>query len=79
MQRQGGLAVLVGSEVLRHGGGNGLVARHDALDQAAHGFDAEGQRNDIEQQQIGARVIARQLVGRNGGAQRHHFIGVEVG
>ena len=41
MKGQGGLSVLVGGEVLRHGGGNGLVARHDAFDQATHGFNAQ--------------------------------------
>ena len=78
MQRQRGLAVLVGGEVLRHGGRNGLVARDDALDQTAHGFDAQRQRNHIEQQQFTRLVVARQLVGLDGRPQRHDFIGVEV-
>ena len=79
MQGQRGLAVLVRGEVLRHGGGNGLVARHNALDQTAHGFNAQRQWNHIEQQQIIAPVIAGELVGRNCSAQGDHFIGVEVG
>ena len=54
VQRQGGLAVLVGGEVLRLGRGDGLVARHDALDQAAHGLDAQRQRNHVQQQQVAA-------------------------
>jgi hypothetical protein len=78
MQSQGGLPVLVGGEVLRHRGGNGLVARHDALDQTTHGFDAQRQRNHVEQQQLAIGVVARQLVGLNGSAQRHHFVRVEV-
>ena len=40
-------------------GRNGLVARHDALDQAAHGLDAERQRNHVEQQQVAARGCCR--------------------
>ena len=49
MQRQCGLPVLVGGEVLRHGRWNRLVARHDALDQTAHGLYTQGQGNHIEQ------------------------------
>ena len=78
MQCQSGLTILVSGEVLGHGRGNGLVARNDALYQAAHGFNAQGQRNDIEQEQIAGRVIACQLIGLNGGAQGHHFIGVQI-
>ena len=52
MQSQSGLTILVGGEVLGHGRGNGLVARNNALNQTAHGFNAQGQRNDIEQEQI---------------------------
>jgi hypothetical protein len=79
MHAPGGLAVLVGGEVLRLGGGDGLVARHDALDQAAHGLDAQRQRDHVQQQQLARRVVAGQLVGLDGGAQRHHLVGVEVG
>ena len=78
MQRQRGLAVLVGGEVLRHGGGDGLVARDDALDQTAHGLDAQRQRDHIEQQQLARGVVARQLVGLDGCAQSDDFVGVEV-
>jgi hypothetical protein len=45
---------------------------------AAHGFHAQGERNHVQQQQIARRVVARQLVGLNGGAQSHHFVRVEV-
>ena len=79
VQRQGGLAVLVGGEVLRHRRWNGLVARHNALNQAAHRLNAQRQRHDVKQQQIARQVIAGQLVGLDGGAQRHDFVGVEVG
>ena len=59
VQRQRGLAVLVGGEVLRLGGRDGLVARHDALDQAAHGLDAQRQRDHVQQQQVAARRCCR--------------------
>ena len=78
MQREGRLTILVSGEVLRHGGRDGLVARDDALDQAAHGFNAQRQRNHIKQQQFASSVVARQLVGLDGRAQGHDFVGVEV-
>ena len=79
MQCQRGLAVFVSGEVLRHGRGNGLVAGHNALGQTAHGLDAQRQRNHVQQQQVTRGVVARQLVGLDGGAQCDDFIGVEVG
>ena len=79
MQCQRGLAILVGGEVLRHGGWNGLVARHDALDQTTHGFNAERQRNHVQQQQIRAGVVAGQLIGGNSSTQGDDLIGVQVG
>lgn len=82
VQGQGCLAVFVGGEVLRHGRGNGLVARDDALDQPAHRFDAQREGDDVKQQQVlpafGA-VVAHELVGLHGRAQGHDFVGVEVG
>ena len=63
---------------MRHGGGDGLVARDDALDQTAHGLNAQRQRDHIEQQQLASGVVARQLVGLNGRAQGDDFVGVEV-
>ncbi|MPM63602.1 hypothetical protein SDC9_110483 [bioreactor metagenome] len=79
MDRHGGLAIFVGGEVLRLGGGNGFVAADDALDQATHGLDAQRQRDHVEQQQVACGVIARELIGLDGGAQRHHLIGIKVG
>lgn len=58
--------------------GDGLVARDDALRQAAHGLHAQRQRNHVQQQQIAGRIVAGQLVGLDGGAQRHHLVGVEI-
>ena len=63
MQRECGLTVLVSGEILRHRCGNRRVARDDALRQATHRFDAQTQRDHIEQQQIALRVVARKLVG----------------
>ena len=79
VQRNGGLPVLVGGEVLRPRRGQGFVARDDALHQAAHGFQTERQRNDIQQQHVAVRVVAHQLVRLLRGTQGHDFIGVEVG
>ena len=79
MDGQGSLSVLVGGEVLRLGGGDGLVARDDALHQAAHGLDAQRQRNHIQQQQVTCGVVTCQLVGLDGGAQGHHFVRVQIG
>ena len=79
VQRQRGLAVLVGGEVLRHRGRDGLVARHDALDQPAHGLDAERQRNHVEQQQVVRTAVAGELVRLDRGAERDDFVGIEVG
>ncbi len=79
MDRQRGLAVFVGGEILCLGRGNGLVASHNALHQAAHGFDAQRQRNHIQQQQVARGAVACQLVGLNGGAQRHNLVRVQVG
>ena len=78
MQGQGCLPVFVGGEVLRHGGGNGLVARHNALYQTAHGFNAQAEWDHVQQQQIATGVVACQLVGLDGRSQGYHFIGVQV-
>ena len=79
MQGKRGLAVLVSGEVLRHGGGNRLVARHDAFHQTAHGFHPQRKRNHIQQQQIAGRVVTGQLVGLNGSTEGDDFVRVEVG
>ncbi|EKD97775.1 MAG: hypothetical protein ACD_23C00749G0001 [uncultured bacterium] len=79
MDGQCRLAVLVGGEILRLGGGNGFIAGHDALHQATHGLNTQREGNHVEQQQISRRVVARQLVGLNGGAKCNHLIRVEIG
>ena len=78
MQTHGCLAVLVSGEFLRHRHRNGLVARNDALHQPAHGLNTQRKRNHVQQQHIVRAGIAQQLIGLNGRAQRHHFVGVEV-
>ena len=78
MQSQSGLTILVSGEVLGHGRGNGLVARNNALHQSAHGFNAQGQGNNVEQQQIASGIVARQLVGLNGSTQGHHFVRIQI-
>ena len=72
------MAILVSREVLRHGRGNGLVARHDALHQTTHGLNTQRQGDHIQKQQITGRIVTSQLVGLDGGAQRHDFIGVQI-
>ena len=79
MNGQSGLPVLVGGEILSTCRRNGFVAGDDPLSQPTHGFHAQRQRNDIEQQQITCRVVARQLIGLDGGPQGHDFVGVEIG
>ena len=79
MQRQRGLAIFVGGEILRQRSRDGGVARNNALHQPPHGFNAERQGNHIQQQQLAVGVVARQLVGLDGGPKGHHFIGVEIG
>ena len=78
VESQSSLAILVGSEVLRHRGGDGLVARHDTFNQAAHGFDAERQRNHVEQQDVVVGRVACQLLRLNRRAQSHDFVRVQV-
>ncbi|MDG5974048.1 NAD-specific glutamate dehydrogenase, partial [Hydrogenophaga taeniospiralis CCUG 15921] len=79
VQRQRGLAVLVSGEILRQRGRDGAVARHDALDQPAHGFDAERERDHVEQQQIAIAAVARERIGLDGRAQRHHLVRIQIG
>ena len=78
MQRKRRLAVLVGGEVLRHGGGNGLVARHDALHQPTHGLHTQRQRNHIEQQHLAQRVVARKLIGLQRSTDGNYLVGVDI-
>ena len=46
-------------------------------DHAAHGFDAERERRDVEQQCVLDR--AREDAGLHRGAERHHFVRIELG
>ncbi len=79
MHGQRRLPVLEGGEVLRLRHGNGGVALDDALDQAAHGLKAEREWRHVEQQDLAVLAIAGQLVGLDGGAQGHDFIGIQIG
>jgi len=79
MDGHGRLAILEGGELLRLGHRNGGIALDDAFDQAAHGFDAQRQRDHVEQQQLALARIAGQSVGLDGGTQSHHLVRVEVG
>ena len=63
VQRQRGLPVLVGREILCHRRRNGLIARHDALDQSPHRLNAQRQGINVEKKQIVVRGVASQLVG----------------
>ena len=74
-----GLAILVGREVLGARRGNGFIAGNDALDQPPHGFHTQRQRDHIQQQQFTSGIVARQLVGLDGGAQSHHLIRIQIG
>ena len=79
MHGQSGLAVFEGGEVLRQSTGDGGVARDDALNQAAHGFQAQRQWQHVQQQHLALGIVASQLVGLNGSTQGHDFVGVQVG
>ncbi|EIM97742.1 NAD-specific glutamate dehydrogenase [Paraburkholderia hospita] len=75
------LAVLEGREFLRACDGNGRVARDDLLGEAAHRFDAERQRNHVEQQPVVAvgAAVAREQVGLDRRAERDDLIWIEIG
>ncbi|EGP42816.1 putative NAD-specific glutamate dehydrogenase [Achromobacter insuavis AXX-A] len=76
----GRLAILERREFLRARHRNGAVARNHALDQPAHGFQAERQRRHIQQQPVLARrAVAGQQIGLQRGAQRHDLIRIQIG
>jgi len=80
VQCQRGLAVLVGGEVLRQRRRQRRVARHDALDQPAHGLEAERERRHVEQQPALAAVwVAGKLLRLQSCAQSHHLVWIQVG
>ena len=76
-----GLAVDAGGEVLGGGGGDGAVALDDFGDDAAEGFDAEGERGDVEEEEVvgGGVVCAGEDLRLHGGAEGYDFVGVELG
>ena len=76
-----GLAVYAGGEVLGGGGGDGGVALDDLGDYAAEGFDAEGERRDVEEEEIvgGGVGCAGEDLGLDGCAKGYDFVGVEIG
>ena len=79
METHRGLAVFVSGEILAARGGNGGIARNYFFYQAAHGLDAERERNHIQQQHFIVALIARQHIGLNRRAERDHFIRIEIG
>ena len=81
MDGHGGLAVLVGGEVLGARQRDGRVARDDLLDHATHGLQAQRKRGHVQQQPVVLAVAALtdELCGLHGGAQRHHLVGVQTG
>ena len=71
-----GLILDAGGEKFLRAGGNGGVARDDFGDHAAHRFDAERERSDVEQQHV--FHAAFENVRLHGGAERDHFIGIQL-
>ena len=53
------------------------VARNDLRHHAAHRFDAERQRRDVEQQHVA--LAAGKNVGLNGSAERDDFVRIQFG
>ena len=79
VDRHRGLAVLEGGEFLRAGDRDRGVARDDLLGQAAHGLEAERQRDHVEQQPVLARrAVAGEHVGLHRRAERHHLVRIEI-
>ncbi len=78
MHGHGGLPVLEGGEFLGPGHGDGGVAGDDLFHQAAHGLQAEGQGDDVQQQQFIAAPVAGQDVRLEGGADGDHPVGVQL-
>ena len=75
MDRHGGLAVLIGREFLRFCDRDRGVAIDYFLNNPSHGLDTERERNDIQQEGIGAD---RQRPGLQGCPKCHHLIGIDV-
>jgi hypothetical protein len=79
VQLEARLVVGVSGELLRLRGRDRRVAGQDALDHAAHGLDAERERQHVEQQHLVFGSAAGQQIGLDGGAQRHHLVGIDGG
>ena len=69
-----GLIVRRGGEDLVLPGGDGGVAVDDPGEDASQGLDPQGQGGDVQQEDI--LHLPFEDPGLNGGAHRHHFIGV---
>ena len=76
-----GLAVYAGGEVLCGGGGDGGVALDDFGYNSAEGFDAEGERGYVEEEEIVDSGVggAGEDLGLDGCSEGYYFVGVEVG
>ena len=70
------LVVFGGREHLALLGGNGRVALDEAREHAAQRLDAERQRGHVEQQHV--LDVALQHAGLDGGADRHHLVGIDA-
>ncbi|MNO93231.1 NAD-specific glutamate dehydrogenase [compost metagenome] len=80
VDHHGRLAIFIGSEFLGTRHRNGGVARNHFLHQATHGLKAQGQRDDIEQQQLATfAAVASQGVGLDGSTDGHHLVRVDRG
>ncbi|OPF36239.1 NAD-specific glutamate dehydrogenase [Pseudomonas aeruginosa P49] len=79
VDHHGRLAVLVGGELLGARHRDGGIARNHLLHQPAHGFQAERQRNDVQQQQFLAALVAGQGIGLDGRADGDHLVRIDIG
>ena len=72
-----GLPVDAGGEVFGRAGRDGRIAMDQLRNHAAHGLDAERERRHVEQQLVlhGARQNRR----LHGGAERDHFVRIQLG
>ena len=70
-----GLAVGGGGEDLALLGGDGGVALDEPGEDAAQGLDAEGERGDVEEEEV--LHLAREHARLDGRAHRHHLVGVD--
>src|SRR5450830_128197 len=78
MNHHGRLAIFVSGEVLGASDGDGGVAWNHLLHQATHGFQTQGQRNHVEQQQFATvALVACQGIGLDRGTNGHHLIRID--